>query len=202
MLFTTNEAYDYAKPQHDKAAVCGHPEQHTHSLLGRVSDVVEAVFPPITPGHSYHYATAGLWSTHDLLLHILRQTGPARIWIATWSMTEDACRVLVQGIQEGIIADLRLLIDSRVITRNASAYAFVKAHAEKTRITACHAKVTVIENDEWSISMVGSANYTNNPRIEAGVVTESRPVGAFHRDWIDREMDKAKPFGETLKLLR
>ncbi|QIP14730.1 hypothetical protein G8759_19975 [Spirosoma aureum] len=196
-LFSTDDASDYAIPQHRQAGVRETTESHPHTLLGRVSDAVADVFPPIQSGHSYHYATAGLWSSHDLLLHLLRQTGPARIWIATWSMTEDAVRVLVQGLASGLIESLDLLIDARVIRRNASAYAFVQAHADKVRITACHAKVSVLINQNWHISIVGSANYTNNPRIESGVVTEREDVARFHQNWIEAEMKKAKPFGDA-----
>jgi hypothetical protein len=198
-LFNTNDIADYSLPQHRQAGVQSTPEPHAHTLLGRTSDAVTDVFPTIENGHSYHYATAGLWSSHDLLLHLLNQTGPARIWIATWSMTEDSVRLLVQGLESGLIQSMDLLIDARVIRRNPSAYAFVKAHADKVRITACHAKVTVLQNDDLAISIVGSANYTNNPRIESGVVTVSRTIAQFHQWWISAEMKKAKPFGESLE---
>ncbi|GAB3550609.1 hypothetical protein [Spirosoma fluminis] len=195
-LFTIDDAHDYSIPQHQQAGVRPVAEQpgQTHSLIGRVSDAVASVFPAIEPGHSYHYATAGLWSTHDLLLHILRQTGPARITLATWSMTEEPARLLVQGLEEGIILELKALLDVRVRVRNPSVYAFAKHNLAHVALSICHAKVTTIQNEAWNITINGSANYTNNPRIEAGVVTESRDVAEFHREWIEAEMQKAKPF--------
>lgn len=196
-LFRTDDARDYALPQHRQAALCAAPDkpQTTHTVLGRVSDTVAELWPLIEPGHSYHYASAGLWSVHDLLFYLLAGTGPADVWIATWSMTEEPVRMLVQGLESGLIRSMRLLIDGRVTRRNASAYAFVKAHADKTAVTVCHAKVTVIRNENWHISINGSPNYTNNPRIESGIVTESRSVADFHQGWIEAEMAKAKPFG-------
>lgn len=203
-LFTTDDAADYAKPQHRKAVVCAVADQpgHTHTLIGRVSDTVAEVFPPIERNHSYHYASAGLWSVHDLLFHLLRQTGPADVTIATWSMTEESVRMLVQGLESRLLRSMRMLIDARVTRRNASAYAFVKAHADQVRVTACHAKVTIIQNDDWAISINGSPNYTNNPRIESGVVTESRVVAGKHREWIEAEMAKLKPFGSDLTRIK
>ena len=197
-LFNTDEAADYAKPQHRQPAVCTAAEPDQHTLVGRVSDTVAELFPAIQPGHSYHYASAGLWSVHDLLFHLLRQTGPADVTIATWSMTEDSVRMLVQGLQSGLLRSMRLLIDSRVTRRNASAYAFVMAHADQVRVTACHAKVTVIQNEQWAIAINGSPNYTNNPRIESGVVSVSPQVADFHKRWIENEMAKLKPFGGDL----
>lgn len=198
-LFHSHDVADYAQPQHQKASVCSVAESDAHTLLARTSDAVAEVFPSIQPGISYHYASAGLWSVHDLLFHLLRTTGPADLWIATWSMAEESVRMLVQGMDSGLIRSLQLLIDARVIRRNASAYAFVKAHADIVRVTPCHAKVTVLQNEAWHIAINGSPNYTNNPRIESGVVTTVPAVADFHRDWITAEMRKLKPFGETLK---
>jgi hypothetical protein len=65
------------------------------------------------------------------------------------------------------------------------------------RLTTCHAKIVVLQNQQWSVAIVGSANFTNNPRIEAGIVSTERAVGDFHRDWMLAEIANAKPFGET-----
>jgi hypothetical protein len=197
-LFTTDDAADYAKPQHRQPSVLSASDPDPLTLLSRTSDTLAELLPVIERGRSYHYASAGLWSVHDLLFHLLRQTGPADVWIATWSMTEDSVRMLVQGLESGLLRSMRLLIDARVTRRNASAYAFVQAHADQVRVTACHAKVTVIQNDDWAISINGSPNYTNNPRIESGVVTTDPAVASFHRDWIEAEMSKLKPFGSDL----
>lgn len=197
-LFTTDDTADFAKPQHRQPSMLSVADPEPITLLARTSDTLTELLPIIERGHSYHYASAGLWSVHDLLFHLLRQTGPADVWIATWSMTEDSVRMLVQGLESGLLRSMRLLIDARVTRRNAAAYAFVTAHADQVRVTACHAKVTVIQNEQWAISINGSPNYTNNPRIESGVVTTDPAVAGFHRDWIEAEMSKLKPFGAEL----
>lgn len=199
-LFQTADAKDLAKPQNRTPSMAAVPDPDQKTMLARTQDNLDQLLPEITPGVSYHYASAGLWSVHDLLFHLLRQTGPAHVWIATWSMTEESVRMLVQGLEQRVLLTMNLLIDARVTRRNASAYAFVKAHADKVRVTACHAKVTVIENEHWSITINGSPNYTNNPRIEAGVITTSKAVATFHKSWIVAEMKKLKPFGGELNL--
>jgi hypothetical protein len=52
----------------------------------------------------------------------------------------------------------------------------------------------VIENDEWSITINGSANYTNNPRIEAGCIIPLKASAEFHRKWILELLEKGEPF--------
>lgn len=203
MLFLTDDVPDPilsdesgadGKPAADRLATL-YPSAptRTHPLLGRVSDAVSTVLPTLERGVTYHYATAGLWSSHDLLLHLLGLTGPARVWIATWSMTEEPVRMLVQALDTGLITELSALLDVRVRVRNPKVLAFAKHNLAKVTETVCHAKVTVIENESWSIAIVGSANYTNNPRIEAGVVSVCSGAASFHRNWIEVEINRPLP---------
>jgi hypothetical protein len=51
-----------------------------------------------------------------------------------------------------------------------------------------HAKVTVIENTEWTISIIGSANYTENKRKEAGVIILTRAAADQQLLWIHKSL--------------
>jgi hypothetical protein len=193
MLFNSSEIKDFQQPQHKDASVIA-VQDNEYQLLLKANDILEEKFQEIVRGFSYHYATAGLWSSHDLLFHLLKFTGPAKVYIATWSITEDPARMLVNGLNSGAILELYGLFDIRVKIRNPETYVFAKHNLCKARLTVCHAKVTVIENEQWNISIVGSANYTNNPRIEAGVISTIPATANFHKDWILKELDKAHPF--------
>ena len=195
-LFQTSEIEDFSTPRVKEPSILEASTQGpVANLLAKSTETLSECWPVLTPGQHIHYATAGLWSSHDLLFHLLAQTGPARIWIATWSMTEEPVRMLVQGMESGLIEELQLLLDVRVQVRNPSVLAFAKMQASQVRTSICHAKVTVLENQAWAIAIVGSANYTNNPRIESGVVIENREVARFHARWIQDEIDHCKPFG-------
>ena len=148
----------------------------------------------VRPGESIHYATAGDWSTHDLLLHLIGQIGPAHVTASTWSISEPAVRHLVRALADGRILSLRMLVDWRVGQRSPEALQLARANAARLAMVNCHAKVSVLCNDRWSIAVVGSANYTNNPRIEAGVIAVDEAVAAFHRGWIEAELAGARPF--------
>ncbi|MGB4775704.1 MAG: hypothetical protein WBP45_11055 [Daejeonella sp.] len=193
MLFNSSDIKDFQQPQNKEASLTK-VEGGEMQLLIRANDTLLEKFPGITQGISYHYATAGLWSSHDLLFHLLTFTGPAKVYLATWSITEDPARMLVNGLNNGIIQELYGLFDIRVKIRSPETYLFAKHNLCKARLTVCHAKVTIIQNENWNISIVGSANYTNNPRIEAGVISTLKATAEFHKDWILKELDKAHPF--------
>ncbi len=194
-LFKTEEIKDYAAPQVKQAGAVT-VQLIERVIMGKRNASVVELFTELVDNSLTSYASAGLWSMHDLLFRVLELTGPARITFATWSMTQEPVTMLVNAIQEGLILELNGLLDVRVKIRNPKVYQFAKMQFGKVRESVCHAKVTVIENDRWSVTINGSPNFTNNPRIEAGDVIVSPIIAEFHRRWIMKEIEKAHPFDD------
>ena len=162
--------------------------------IGKAHEKLHQVFGKVADGQSIHYASLGDWSTHDLLFFLLEQTGPARVYFTTWAISEYAIRQLYGFIEHGLILELKGIFDYRNGVRKPAELQFLQKITTDIKAAKCHAKVTVIENDLWGISVVGSANYTRNPRIEAGVLCCDRRVAAFHRDWILKELSNSSAF--------
>ncbi len=131
-----------------------------------------------------HFVTLGRWSMHDLLFYVLRQTGPADVDVATWSISEDAIRQIVNLHSEGLIKTIRFILDPRVKVRNPKPLQMLSANFP-FKLAACHAKVTLIRNPDHQISIVSSANMTGNPRIERGSIFPFSDVYKFDKNWID-----------------
>lgn len=165
------------------------------NALGKTNSRVAEVIGSLEMGVSLHYVSMGEWSTHDLLFHILKQTGPADVTFATWSFNEIAIRKMVDALKDGTIRSLKAILDWRIKVRRPKVYELVHFNVTDIRLTSCHAKVTVIANADWQIAIVGSANYTNNPRIEAGVIVCDPGIAQFHKEWMHQELQRAKPFG-------
>ena len=162
--------------------------------LGKRYQRAKEVIGQISHDETIHYVSAGEWSAHDLLFHLLEQTGPAVVHIATWSITENPARQLVKRLNSGQIVKLNIIFDWRVKVRCPAAFELTKFNSADVRLTTCHAKVTIIENEEWQVAIVGSANYTNNPRIEAGVIACDKRIADFHKNWILQELKNSNPF--------
>jgi len=185
-LFSTE---DLAKKKPDRPKSVSVPFTGTNLLtIGKANEKLHQVFGKVIDGQSVHYASLGDWSTHDLLFFLLDQTGPARVYFTTWAISEYAIRQLYQFIEHGLILELKGIFDYRNGIRKPAELQFLQKITTDIKAAKCHAKVTVIENDNWGISVVGSANYTRNPRIEAGVLCCDKTVAAFHRDWILNEL--------------
>ena len=166
-------------------------------IIGKSNEKLHQVFGKVIDGQSVHYASLGDWSTHDLLFFLLEQTGPARVYFTTWAISEYAIRQLYQFIEHGLILELKGIFDYRNGIRKPAELQFLQKITTDIKAAKCHAKVTIIENDNWGISVVGSANYTRNPRIEAGVLCCDKTVAAFHRDWILKDLSNTSAFDPT-----
>ena len=185
-LFSTE---DLTKKKPDRPKSGSIPFAGSNLLtIGKANEKLHQVFGKVIDGQSVHYASLGDWSTHDLLFFLLEQTGPARVHFTTWAISEYAIRQLYQFIEHGLILELKGIFDYRNGIRKPAELQFLQKITTDIKAAKCHAKVTVIENDNWGISVVGSANYTRNPRIEAGVLCCDKTVAAFHRDWILNEL--------------
>lgn len=164
------------------------------AVLGTRYDTCANVIGHIDKDCAMHYVSMGEWSMHDLTIHLLQQTGPAKVTIATWSISPVGCQHLMNACEEGLITELYGLFDWRIKVRNPEAHQLARFNMNDIRLFNCHAKTTIIQNEEWNISIVGSANYTGNPRVECGVITESKEIATFHQQWIADTISKADPF--------
>jgi hypothetical protein len=164
------------------------------NTLGKRSQKCSEVIGTIKMGSDIHFVSAGEWSSHDLLFHILKQTGPADVYFATWSMTEISIMKILKGIESGLILNIKAILDWRVMVRTPDVYELIKYNIRGFKTTTCHAKITVVQNKKWSVVFLGSANYTNNPRIEAGVISCNVETANFHIDWINNVILGNDPF--------
>ncbi len=162
--------------------------------LCRAEQALAEAMPKLERNTTTHFLTAGAWALHDLVRHIVRQTGPAHLIGFTWSITEPAVRQLVKMRNEGDILSMSLIIDTAMSKWSRAACLFAQNNALDFRTTPIHAKGFLITNDEWSVSVISSANFSNNPRIEAGVITDNPDIYNFHREWIDPTIKGADVF--------
>lgn len=156
-----------------------------------------AVLGKIRKGQTIHLVSAADWSAHDVIRQLIETTGPVDLWFATWSISEGGLREILRLRDSGKIKSINAIIDWRVLVRNREAVQLARAQADNIATHPCHAKVYVLKNKDWAISVVGSANLTNNPRIEASVITENAEIADFHTGWMKEVIDNTDPFEEN-----
>lgn len=164
------------------------------SALGKRFEKCAEVIGELPSEGCIHFVNHGEWSSHDLLYHILSQTGPAAVAFATWSMSPPAANLVLQMVDEGLIKSIDAVLDYRIKVRNAEAAQLAEFNFSNIALTTSHAKCIAVVNEKWGVAVVGSANFTNNPRIEVGTVTVDKGIANFHQSWIKEVIKKSDPF--------
>ncbi len=142
-------------------------------------------------GMDKHFFSDGAFNLIQLLLYVLRQTGPAHVFISTYSIAEDSIATLQRYCDNGKILSIRFLIDNRVRTISPKPFARLAAtFPENYRCLALHAKVVLVWNDEWHISIVGSQNATHNPKLERGIIHTGEEVWNFDKTILEDEFQR------------
>jgi len=163
-------------------------------VVGKENSICKDVIGQLEQDTVLQFVTKGEWSTHDLLFHILNQVGASEVTIATWSVSSPVVAQIANLLESGMITKLDGLFDWRMKVRCPEAEQFLKFNCANIRLINCHAKVTVIKNDNWNITIVGSANLTNNPRIESGVIFTDKETADFNLEWMKGELKNGKYF--------
>ncbi len=119
----------------------------------------------------YPFFSNGQWAMHDLISWLLKQTGPADVQISTFSISEIAIRTLIHLSKIGMIKSIQCIFDNTIQKKKLQLLYFISQLTGEIYIAPNHSKVLLIKNDDWSISVISSANMTPNPRKEAGVIS-------------------------------
>jgi hypothetical protein len=146
---------------------------------------LESAIGELKPGLLVHFYTTGAWSMHELVAYCLRQTGPSRVTLSTWTITETPARCLMALKDDGLITSLSCVIDQRVRVQSPKAHQLLEAISDYLAEARCHAKTVVIDGGRFPITIVASANMTKNPRYEAGSVFTTPEAADFHLNWMN-----------------
>lgn len=184
-LFTSSELEVTTPVDHTLSAKGFKQAANSSHRLGKSRKDLEATIRELEHDQALQFANAGRWSMHQLLEYMLAKTGPACVWMTTWTITEEPMRCLLQLLKSGAITELNALLDYRIEKRKPEAFQLASKIITRIKLVKCHAKVLVIQNKEWSVTVLGSANFSNNPRIEAGSIFTDKSSAEFHKEWIN-----------------
>ncbi len=167
-------------------ALINEPNQNGEQTFVRAKshELMIKIFGQIKSNNTIQFCTAGEFSTHQLLQYLLTFTGPANVYLSTWTLKEEPARVLYFLKKTGKIKQLNCVFDYRIRTLDAKHFDFLEKIIDKYALTKCHAKVLSIEGESMSIAVISSANMSNNPRIEAGYISCTITSMEFHKEWI------------------
>ncbi len=145
----------------------------------------------LVQGMNKHFYSNGAFNLIQLVLYVLQQTGPAHLFLCTYSISTDSIATLVKHREQGDILDVRFLIDNRVRTISPKPFDYlITSFPLDYRCCALHAKVALIWNRDWKVSIVGSQNATHNPKLERGIIHTEESVFRFDLNMLQNAFDR------------
>jgi hypothetical protein len=137
-------------------------------------------------GKTTHYYSYGNFNLVRLLAHLLKQTGPANIFMTSYSFSQTSIEQLLNYRQKGLITSFRVIVDNRVKTMSPIPFQMLST-AFDYRCSSIHAKVALLWNDNWNISVVTSQNATDNPKMERGTIFTDIETFNFDKNALENE---------------
>lgn len=181
---------------------CANDDQPRDGRLIVSNDLVGLVNSPgeklhrslgvIEHGKTIHCYSHGTFNSVRLLLHILNQTGAADVMMSTYSISEKSVHQLLKHHESGLIRSIRFLIDHRVRSMSPKPFQVLSgSFPGMVRTMAVHAKVTTIESDNWTVSIISSMNATDNNKMERGIISTDPDVFRFDKEALTNKFDRA-----------
>lgn len=142
----------------------------------------------IEPGKTIHYYSNGSFNLIQLMFFVLDQIVPADCFLATYSIATDSIEKLRRNVDAGTIRSIRFLIDNRVRSISPKPFDYLtRAFPENYRCCALHAKVLLLWNEQFKISIIGSQNATHNPKLERGIIHTQPEILEYDRECLQDE---------------
>lgn len=140
-------------------------------------------------GLSTHYYSWGNFNLVRLICYLLKQTGPAHAFMTSYSISQKSIEQLNLRMERQELLSFRVIIDNRVKTMSPLPFQMLISSFDY-RCTSIHAKVALIWNDLWKITILTSQNATDNPKLERGTIFTDPTVFDFDLNILEHEFQR------------
>jgi hypothetical protein len=140
-------------------------------------------------GLSTHYYSWGNFNLVRLICYLLKQTGPAHAFMTSYSISQKSIEQLMHRMERQELLSFRVIIDNRVKTMSPLPFQMLISSFDY-RCTSIHAKVALIWNDLWKITILTSQNATDNPKLERGTIFTDPSVFDFDLNILEHEFQR------------
>lgn len=131
--------------------------------------------------------TNGQFSLIDILEHLLTQTGPADVTVATWTMGIYDGERAWSFVENRAIRRIRFVLDPSMFSRRPElAAVLVRSFGvEAFRGVNCHAKFATVRGERLAVAVRSSMNLNPNNRLECFDLSVDDATARFFEDIVD-----------------
>lgn len=134
----------------------------------------------------------------NIVEEILNQVGPSKLFITSFSISEEFIRSMYKLKQKGLIIDAGLIIDTRAALKISRVMPFACNVFDSIHLSNNHSKVLLFSNDKYNVSVCTSQNQTRGNRNESGIITTDKAVFIQYEESINEIIKRAIDAGNIL----
>ena len=164
-------------------------DRSTPVFVANCDQTLTKAIGQIENGKEHHYYSWGNFNLVRLIAYLIRQTGPVNVLMTSYSFSTKSIEQLQNHINKGSILTFRVILDNRVRVMSPKPFQII-ATSFNYRCMSLHAKVALLWNDQWNISIVTSQNATDNPKLERGTIFTDREVFEFDLKVLEHEFER------------
>ena len=142
----------------------------------------------IKQGKTIHYYSYGNFNLVRLIIFLIKQTGPVHVFMTSYSFSQKSIEQLKRRLTSGELLSFKVIVDNRVRTMSPKPFQMLIKSFDY-RCSSIHAKVALIWNNQWNLSVVTSQNATDNPKMERGTIFTSKEVFDFDLNALENEFN-------------
>lgn len=114
--------------------------------------------------------------TLGLLGWILDQTGPADVYVSTFSTSDAFLRGFFNLKRKGLVLKSVLLADLKASKKTYRLYKEMQQNFDAVYLSQNHSKVVLVQNNRWTVTVISSQNQTYGDRAETTLVTTNQEI--------------------------
>jgi hypothetical protein len=184
-------AKENSKPQCSKQDPVSITTQESETtFVDDITRQLTTAIGKIDLGKTIHYYSYGNFNLVRLIMHLIKQTGPVHVFMTSYSFSQKSIEQLKNRLDKGIILSFRVIVDNRVKTMSPKPFQML-SECFDYRCSSIHAKVALLWNDNWKLSIVTSQNATDNPKLERGTIFSDQDVFNFDFNALENEFNRA-----------
>lgn len=146
---------------------------------------LDAAIGCVEPGAEIFLLNKGQFSLSDVLLFLLDQVGPSKVYLATWTAAGADLAHTKALLDSGMITGMQWMLDSSFPQRQPAYFRQLRElfSDENVCVVKTHCKFAVIEAEcGRRLALRTSANLNLNKRIESFEISEDEELASYLLD--------------------
>jgi hypothetical protein len=174
----------------DTAVLTRHDVQRRYVALMKRQHLREAMIRPPTAAETMHIISNGNYDYWTYVPVLIDWLGGQidELWCSTWTISREIVTEIFELMDTGRAENVTILTGLTLKNRKPAIAALLTAglarRGGRYLATRNHAKIALLRAGDRTLAMEGSANFTNNPRVEQCMITGDPELFNFHREWM------------------